>query len=362
MDGALDIEGRVVDDDRVRLGAIGCGSHAFRNVLPTLQFLPVDLVATCDLDARTAGLYAEQFGADRSYDDHAAMLDAEDLDGIVAVLDYDDEGRPRYPGVAADAMHAGCHAWIEKPPAASVEAIEELRRVEAETGKFVQVGYKKVYTPAIEEAKAITDREEFGDVDTISVRYPQALPDRDDPKETLEHGPALVGLLDHVCHPGAILSYLGGSMASVRHRSAGDGGFVTVEFESGAVGTLHMAAGSSGSSPLERVEVVGDGANVVVENGTELTYYRPHDTGAYGRTTEFMGDVEDAPVRWEPEFSLGQLYNKNLVTLGYYGELDAFVDCCREDRPPEKAGTGMSRELLGLYGALLAGEGGAVDL
>ena len=48
----------------------------------------------------------------------------------------------------------------------------------------------------------------------------------------------------------------------------------SLRFASGAVGTMYLAAGASGTSPLERVEVVGRGANLVVDNGVRLTYYR----------------------------------------------------------------------------------------
>ena len=35
---------------RLNVGVVGVGSHAYRNILPTLHFLPVRLVALCDLN------------------------------------------------------------------------------------------------------------------------------------------------------------------------------------------------------------------------------------------------------------------------------------------------------------------------
>ena len=35
---------------KLRTGFIGCGGHAFRNVYPTFQYAPVNLVAVCDLN------------------------------------------------------------------------------------------------------------------------------------------------------------------------------------------------------------------------------------------------------------------------------------------------------------------------
>ena len=34
--------------ERLRVGFVGCGDHAFRNVYPVLRYLPVELVAVCD--------------------------------------------------------------------------------------------------------------------------------------------------------------------------------------------------------------------------------------------------------------------------------------------------------------------------
>ena len=349
--------------DPVSVGMIGCGSHTYRNVLPTVQFTDLDLVACCDLDASRAAAYADQFGADRSYDDHRTMLAEEDLQAVLVVLDYDDDGRPQYPPIAIDAMEAGCDVWIEKPPAASADEIESMRAVEETTGRFVQVGYKKCFTPAVEHVHRLTARAEFGSIESIVVRYPLAFPDRASPGDSLSHGPDHVGLLDHLVHPGSILAYLGGPMDRCRLAPARNGGgFLTVAFRSGAVGTIHMAAGSSGRSPLERVEVVGAGANVVLENGVDVTYYPPGNRGQYGREPDFVKPDEPAAHTWRPEFSLGQLYNKNLFTLGYYAELQQFAAWCAAGAQPSKAGTAMSHELLALYEAVLAGGDGWIEL
>ena len=365
MGRTLGLGGELLDTEetpQADIGFIGCGTHAFRNVYPTLQFLPVDLKATCDLDEEKARLYAEQFGADRSYRDYTRMFEAEDLDAVLVVLGYDDEGRPRYPPVAIDAMRAGCDVWIEKPPAASVAAIERMRAVEAETDRFVQVGFKKAFAPGVEKLTRITRKEEFGPLNSLSVRYPEGLPARDD-DEPLSHGPDHVGLLDHLVHPGSVLSTVGGAFETVTcHRSEHGGGYVVVEFESGCVGTIHMATGSGQSSPLERVEAVGTDANVVLENGVDLTYYRPSDRGQYGREPSYLIPEEEAPLAWSPEFSLGQLYNKNLFTLGYHRELSAFVESTRQGTRPTKAGLPMAHQQLQLYEAVLEADGEPIEI
>ncbi|HUV38800.1 MAG TPA: Gfo/Idh/MocA family oxidoreductase, partial [Planctomycetota bacterium] len=292
MARGLDIGGRPGGEASIRVVFIGCGSHAFRNVYPVFQFLPVDLVAVCDHNADRAGSFAKVFGADRAYTDHAAMLAAEtDLDAVFIVTDYDAGSRPQFPKLAIDVMRAGMHAWIEKPPAASVDEIDRMSAVERETGRFTMVGFKKCFFPAIEKVKEIIGREEFGTPRQIFVRYPQYIPAADE-KPELRGNRKLVGFLDHVVHPASILQYLMGPVKTLHFvRDASGGGFADLVFRSGAVGCIHFSHGQSGTSPLERVEVVGEGANVVVENGVKLTYYRPgaRGPGGYGRAPDFIG-------------------------------------------------------------------------
>jgi predicted dehydrogenase len=124
------------------------------------------------------------------------------------------------------------------------------------------------------------------------------------------------------------------------------------------VGSLHLCAGRSGTSPLERVEAVGRGANVVIENGCRLTCYRPggRGEGGYGRSEDFTGPDAQAPLHWEPEFSLGQLYNSGLFLLGYAPEIRHFAECALAGVSPEQGGLEDALAVTALYEAFLQGE------
>ncbi|MGO7733632.1 hypothetical protein ACC704_37130, partial [Rhizobium johnstonii] len=68
-------------------------------------------------------------------------------------------------------------------------------------------------------------------------------------------------LLDNIYHPGAILHFLGGEIERAGYEwEALTGATITsLRFHSGEIGTLHLAAGQSGSSIFERVEIIGEG-------------------------------------------------------------------------------------------------------
>ncbi len=351
------------EERRVRVGFIGCGGHSFRWIYPSLQFAPVELIATCDTRDDRAGQYARQFGARRSYTDHREMLEREDLEGVFIVTGYDAEGRPSYPPLAADCLRAGCHVWMEKPPAATAAEIETLIQVSRETGRFAMVGFKKCFYPAIEKVKEILGREEFGRPWHIYVRYPEALPSEED-KRSLT-GSALHAFLDHICHPASILVYLMGPAHSLTYRRAPSGaGFALLRFAEDAVGCLDFAARQSGTSPLERLEVVGDGANVVVDNGVRLIYYRPggRGRGGYAGALSYIGDDAGAPMLWEPQFSLASMDAKTLALEGFLGEVTYFARCIMEGREPEKAGLADALGIMRIYEAFLQPEGEEVAL
>ena len=325
-------------DRKVRVGFIGCGGHAYRNVFPTFQYAPVDLIAVCDLQPARAAAFARQFGARRAYTDHREMLAREQLDAVFIVAGYDEHQRPRYPQLAIESMQAGVHVWIEKPPAASLAEVEAMRTVSRATGRFVSVGYKKMFFPAIAKAREISQRPEFGQPTSLAIRYPQELP----PPESRSDDRAMQDFLDHFFHPASIVHSIMGPVQTVSYqRETRTGGSVsTLTFASGAVATMHLAGSHSWSGPLERLEIVGEGAFVVVENGVNLRYYRPgarRGQGGYGRAASYIGTDAESPVVWEPEFSLGQLYNKNIFLLGYVAEVLYFCECVLDNRPPRLA-------------------------
>lgn len=334
---------------KLRVCFIGAGQHSYRNVYPTFQYAPVQLVAVCDLDEHKAAAYARQFGADRSYTDYRKMLSAEKPDAVFIVAAFHKDGRVQATEIALDALRMGVHVWMEKPTAATVREIEQLMDASRQSGRYIMTGMKKIFFPSIVKAKEIIASPEFGRASSLYIRYPQKMPDA----ETRKDLSRTKSLLSHIFHPGSIIQYLMGNIRHITYEwEPFNGGTITsIQFVSGAIGTLHLAAGASGSSPLERVEVIGEGANVVVDNGVKLTYYRKAIRPLYGRSASYLVSDETAPLFWEPEFSLGQLYNKNLFYLGYVQEVLHFCDSILANTPPEKGTLVESLEIVKLYDA-----------
>ncbi len=348
-------------EKRIRAAVIGCGGHAFRNIFPTFQYAPVELAAVCDINKDQAAAVGRQFGAQAVYADYREMLERENLDAVFVITNYDEHGKPRYPKIAIDAMQAGVHAWIEKPPAASREEIEAMMAASKQSGKFTGVGFKKMFFPANVKAKEIISEPTFGELTTITARYPQQMP----PFEERSDSKKMVSFLDHMVHPHSLLLYLAGKLDTLyveRHKDGAS--VVALRFKNGCVGALHYCHGRGGQSFLERTEIVGDWQNVVVDNNIRVTYYGPgYASGGYGRAGSFYDNEGGACTStWEPEFSLGQLYNKAIFLLGYAPEIQYFCDCVLENRAPERGSLDDALHLMHIYEAYCQKDGQVVKI
>ena len=362
----IGFKGRIVDEPEIKAGFIGCGSHSFRNLYPVFQFVPVNLVATCDLDIRKAEAFAAKFGARSSYSNRQQMLDDEDLDAVFICTGYDDRGRPPYPQLSVDCLRAGCHVWIEKPPAASCEEIVRMKDAAKAAGKNVVVGMKKMFFPANEKAKELMYSEDFGMPHLVTLQYPQYVPSTEELSDYIQDGKsnAVVGFLDHLCHPASLLIYLLGMPESLHYERSNNGaGLATFRYASGSIASIALTKGSSTNGGMERTLIVSDkGQHITVENNTRVTFHRTPPLG-YGDVPSFYtGILEQASAVWEPEFSLGQLYNKGLFLLGYYNEINEFARSILEKRPPKKGTLEHAWQVTRVFEAFAEGPGRQISL
>lgn len=338
----IDFQGKLTDEKEIRAGFIGCGSHAFRNIFPTFQFAPVNLVATCDLSIEKAQAYALKFGAKNAYADYRQMVEKEKLDAVFVVTGYDENSRPLYPQIAIDCMRSGCHVWMEKPPAASCGEIELMQEAANKYKRNVVVGMKKMFYPANEKAWELAHSKEFGKISLVLMQYPQSIPAADELKNYILSGrkeEAVEDFLDHLCHPASLMVYLLGFPSTMFFdRSASGSGVLTFSFDSGVIASLALTEGASHNGGMERTTIVSDNRrHIVVDNNIRVSYHQTPPNLGYGCSPSFFnGSRNEATAQWEPEFSLGQLYNKGIFLLGYYNEVNEFARSVLENRAPAK--------------------------
>ena len=335
---------------RLNVAVVGVGSHGYRNVLPTLHYLPVRLRALCDRNLELARRTAAEYGAPACYASPAEMYRNEELDAVFLCV-----GARLHPELACEALAAGLHVWMEKPAAtraAEVEAIMAQRR-----DRVVVVGLKKAFLPATRKVIEIMASAECGPLQGMAAEYRLRLPA--DGAAVLAD-PRRRNPFADACHPLALMLAVGGEVGAVTmHRTRTQVGACVLEFTGGAVGTFSLV--SSPTLPLERYSFWGNW-HVSIDNGCRVTVRRGIPF-SYGRTTSFAPPgIDSGAVVWEPQHTLATLENKALFIQGFYHEMRYFCDCALADRPAQQGSLEFTLHLMRVYEAALRSEGSRVAL
>lgn len=280
--------------DTLKFGIVGCGvvgpEHA-----RAIQSLPdAELLAVCDPAVGRAETMAQQFGA-RAYTDLAEMLGREDLDVVDVCTPSGMHGEQ-----AMQIMRSGRHVVVEKPMEISLDRIEEMLRVQEQSGVKLTVVSQHRWDPASRYLHDLVERSALGKLVMGSAHVPWWRSQDYFDSGDWRGGWQLDGggiLMNQSIHYIDILHWFLGPVRSVyayadtlAHRiETEDVAVAVLRFASGALGTI---AATSGAYPGmgARVEVLGDRGSAVIEDG-ELAYLHlaERDTqgvGSYGQGSD----------------------------------------------------------------------------
>jgi predicted dehydrogenase len=151
----------VAADPPIRLGVVGLGLIAQSVHLPSLAQLRdrFEVRHVCDASRRLAESIADELpGQVQVATDWRDLCRDESLDAVLLLT----------PGAHAEialaALRAGKHVFAEKPLCVTQAEATELASAAATAGRILQVGYMKMYDPAIRRA-----REELGRLGRVRV-------------------------------------------------------------------------------------------------------------------------------------------------------------------------------------------------
>jgi predicted dehydrogenase len=144
----------VTGSAKIRIGFVGAGFMGQVAHIRSYALLrdECELVALAEPRPRTAELVAARYGIGRVYRDHRELLEAGQLDGIVAAQRYAHHAAllPQlYPHVP--------HLFTEKPLALAAATGEQLVQLARDSGCVHMLGYQRRSDPATREAKRMVD-------------------------------------------------------------------------------------------------------------------------------------------------------------------------------------------------------------
>lgn len=184
-----------------------------------------------------------------------------------------------HASLAAQALRHGKAVFVEKPPALSVDQLEDLRLARAESGRQLFVGFNRRYAPATRQLVDLR-ASSLGPAELVITVRAGELP-LDHWLNDLEVGGGrLVGegchFVDLACwivglipeRVSAVASALPSTPLAAAQRFS-----IIAEFADGSVASVSYGAASSARMPKERVELHCGGASAVVDDFRSVTTF-----------------------------------------------------------------------------------------
>ncbi len=264
--------GRVRAEREVVLGLIGAGNFAKRTLGPAMKRLRARLGAVASRDGVAAVDMARRFGFARATGDPQDILDDPEINAVIIATRHDS-----HAALAAAALRAGKHVWVEKPLCLTEDELEEIRHAREVAGDvMLHVGFNRRFAPLTARAQALL-RGRAGPLCLSALVNAGALPADAWPQNRRAGGGRMIG---EGCHWIDLLRFLAGSpIVSVQAAMVGpvagaevrdDKMAVTLSFADGSIGTLLYFANGHRAYPKETIEVFSDGRVLRLENFRKL--------------------------------------------------------------------------------------------
>ncbi|HEY6017714.1 MAG TPA: Gfo/Idh/MocA family oxidoreductase [Gaiellaceae bacterium] len=140
-----------------RIGVVGLGYWG-PNLARNFSELG-ELGALCDIDEEHRATFASRYPGVQVTDSFETLLAADGVDAVVISTPV-----PTHYELAKQALEAGKHVLVEKPPAMRGSEIDELVRIAAERDLVLMPGHLLLYHPGVRKMKELIDSGELGDV------------------------------------------------------------------------------------------------------------------------------------------------------------------------------------------------------
>ena len=265
---------------RVRVAVVGLGYWG-PNLARNLNDLPeAELVWACDLDADVLASVARRFPTAQTTTRYEDILDDAGVEAVAIATPIS-----THHELAAAALMAGKHAFVEKPLAASSAQAVDLMRLASSRGLVLMPGHTFLYSPPVNIVRDLIRAGALGEIYFVSTSRVNLGLHQSDVSVVWDLGP----------HDFSILRYWLGEMPlGVTALSRGcitpqlaDVAFINLQFPSGTI--AHVELSWLAPSKLRRSAVVGS-EKMVVYDDTSNEPVRIFDSGVMPRAPETFGE------------------------------------------------------------------------
>ncbi|MBN2698081.1 MAG: Gfo/Idh/MocA family oxidoreductase [Bacteroidales bacterium] len=299
----------------LRIGIIGVGHFGKFHVKSNLEG-KFDLAGIYDIRSGTSERISREYGVRvfESYEDLLKEVDAVDV--VVPTISHFD--------VAAKAIEAGKHVFIEKPVTTTLEEAAQLKNLAEKHGVKIQVGHIERFNPAFTAVKDLIHNPKFIELHRLGPYHPRN-----------KDVPVVLDLLIHDID--IVLSLVGSDVSLIRSNGVSiisdspDIANARVEFSDRCI--VNMTASRISLKKMRKVRLFQNDAYIsidLLEKKAEIV-----------RINEVEGEVFNPfslvldPGNGKPKKQI--LFNSPDIkkTNAMVEELNSFYDAILQDRIPE---------------------------
>ncbi len=257
---------------QVRVGMIGAGNYASRQLAPALRKAGAALTSICSGGGVSSAYVGKKFGFSRISADAESVLSADDIDLVVIATRHDS-----HAGLVERALAAGKAVFVEKPLAVSEDEIATVvTAMDKAARPFLMVGFNRRFSPHITPIRQALAKAAAPAAIIITVNAGAIRPDHWTQDRTSGGG----RIIGEACHFIDLARHLAGSpITSVQGLALGrtggdhnpeDKAFISLGFANGSAAAIQYLANGHKSFPKELIEVFCGGKVWRVNNFRRL--------------------------------------------------------------------------------------------
>lgn len=244
------------------IGIIGAGNFTSMTMLPVLAAINAPLYSIASAGGVTGTALAKKYKIGKSTSDYKSILNDTNIDLVIITTRHNEHAR-----MAAEALKAGKHVFVEKPLALNRGELEDIL-VAYDGSKTLTVGFNRRFSPHMVRVKQEAGN---GLMNVIATMNAGSIPGNSWVHDMKVGGGRIIG---EACHYIDLITYLTGSKVKavcmnamgVSPQADTDNASILLRYENGSTGVINYFANGSKAYQKERIEVYTQERTFVTNN------------------------------------------------------------------------------------------------
>ncbi|MDR0874498.1 MAG: Gfo/Idh/MocA family oxidoreductase [Prevotellaceae bacterium] len=282
---------------------VGIGNHSLNNLYPVIDYLKIPLKYIVCKSEQTAALVNANYPNVVGTTDYEAVLRDEEIIGVFICT-----APAAHFALAKRALEAGKRVFAEKPVCLSSAELLELAALEKE-GKVLAAGMQKRFSTCTAILK-----KEMRKVISYNYRF------------RVGAYPEGNAVWDIFIHPVDLACYLFGEAEIVSCVKTAGSVFLHLRHKGGAIGALELSTEYAWSQAVEELSINTESGVYEMKDHLQLTFSAKPKKVAGIPTEKVFPHTPEVKILFNGSNFLPAFGNNQLVSQGFFGEIEAFVN------------------------------------